>query len=227
MPVDASGKYWVCGAYQGHFISRMSHTAYTRAHNSTRMYPAPYPSSLDLMNRVDAAREDWYQDTGPELHLSDFVWLAHMQSARRMTQRTERFLECDLALECLMEEGIFDRHDPNVPHLGEEFAMHHSSAMVQRLLMRVERLEAEASSAFDDDDVLLLTDDLGVACQRSAEGDDTRRPRPQLVEVYRGDRHKRARATGSRPGSRTVCRCRRMPLRSLDQQRGVRLGRGK
>ena len=146
MPIDTSGTYWVRGAYQGRFISRMSRTAYTRAHNSTHMYPAPYPTPLELMNRVDAAGEDWFQDTGPELHLSDFVWLTRMQSARRMTQRAERFPERDLVLERLMEEGIFDRRDPNIPHSGEEFAMHHSTAMVQQLLMQVERLEAEASS---------------------------------------------------------------------------------
>lgn len=120
------------------------------------MYPAPYPSPLDLMTRVDADGEDWYQDTGIELYLSDFIWLAHMQSARCMTQRAERFPGRDLVLERLMEEGTFDRCDPNMPHSGEEFAMHHSTAMVQQLLMGVKMLEAEVSSIFDGDRVLLL-----------------------------------------------------------------------
>ena len=46
-----------------------------------------------------------------------------------------------------MEEGTFGRRDPDVPDAQEELAMAHSSAMVQRLLMRVERIEWEVSSS--------------------------------------------------------------------------------
>ena len=38
-----------------------------------------------------------------------------------------------------MEEGTFDCRDPDMPDAREELAMAHSSAMVQRLLMRIER----------------------------------------------------------------------------------------
>ena len=44
-----------------------------------------------------------------------------------------------------MEEGTFDRRNPNVPDAREELAMAHLSAMVQRLLMRIERIEREIS----------------------------------------------------------------------------------
>ena len=42
-----------------------------------------------------------------------------------------------------MEEGTFDRRDPDVPDAREELAMAHSLAMVQCLLMRIERIERE------------------------------------------------------------------------------------
>ena len=42
-----------------------------------------------------------------------------------------------------MAEGIFNCHDPNIPHSGKEFAMHHSMAMAQQLLMWVEQLKLE------------------------------------------------------------------------------------
>ena len=66
-----------------------------------------------------------------------------MQTARRMQQRVERFPDRDRVLERLMEEGTFDRRDPDVPDVREELAMAHSSAMAQCLLMRVEKLEKQ------------------------------------------------------------------------------------
>ena len=42
-----------------------------------------------------------------------------------------------------MEEGTFDRRDPDAPDVMEELAMAHSSAMAQRLLMRIEKLEKQ------------------------------------------------------------------------------------
>ena len=140
--MDASGKY---GPWDLPRTFHVSHELYHVhwAHNSTQMYPEPYPSPLALMQRLDAAGEEWFQDMGPELHLSDFVFLTCMQSTCRMSQCTERFLGRDLVFERLMEEGIFDCCDPNIPHSSEESAMHHLTAMVQRLLMRVERLKAE------------------------------------------------------------------------------------
>ena len=47
-----------------------------------------------------------------------------------MSQRTEQFPGQDLVLEHLIEEGIFDSCDPNVPHFSKEFTMYHSTAMV-------------------------------------------------------------------------------------------------
>ena len=58
-----------------------------------------------------------------------------------MQQQVERFPDRDRVLERLMEEGTFDRRDPDMPDAREELAMAHSSAMVQRLLMRIERVE--------------------------------------------------------------------------------------
>ena len=38
-------------------------------------------------------------------------------------------------------KGVFDREEPNMRSAAEEMSMVHSSAMVQRLLMRIENLE--------------------------------------------------------------------------------------
>ena len=46
-----------------------------------------------------------------------------------------------------MEEGTFDRRDPDVPDAREDLAMAHSFAMVQCLLMRIERIEREVSGS--------------------------------------------------------------------------------
>ena len=147
MPIDNSGKYWVRGGFQERVISRMSRTTYSRARNSTRLYPRPYPSFEQLVSRMDSnADESWFQDAGDELHMSDFVLQTRIQTARRMSQRAARFPGRDLVLERLMTEGTFDRRDPNVPHTAEAFAMQHASAMVNRVLMRVEHLESEVST---------------------------------------------------------------------------------
>ena len=42
-----------------------------------------------------------------------------------------------------MEEGTFDRQDPDYPNTQEQFAMAYSASMVQRLLVRIEHLESE------------------------------------------------------------------------------------
>ena len=97
------------------------------------------------MDQVDCPSYDWYHDEGQDLHQRDFIFLARMQMAHRMQQRAERFPDQDRVLECLMEEGTFDHRDPDVPDAREELAMAHSSAMAQRLLMRVERIEREVS----------------------------------------------------------------------------------
>jgi hypothetical protein len=47
-------------------------------------------------------------------------------------------------LDRLLEDGTFDHNgDTDAPNSFEEFAMGHSSAMANHLLMRIESLEAE------------------------------------------------------------------------------------
>ena len=147
MPIDNSGKYWVRGGFQERVISRMSRTTYSRARNSTRLYPQPYSTIEQLATRMDSnADESWFKDAGDKLHTSDFVLLARMQTARRMSQRVAHFPGRDMVLEHLMAEGTFDRRVPNVLHTAEAFAMQHVSAMVNRVLMQVEHLESEVST---------------------------------------------------------------------------------
>jgi hypothetical protein len=68
-----------------------------------------------------------------------------MQTARRLLDRTRRSIpNCDPVLDRLLEDGTFDRNgDVDAPNSFEEFAMGHSSAMANHLLMRIESLEAE------------------------------------------------------------------------------------
>jgi hypothetical protein len=145
MPVDESHRYYVRGSFQDRTISRMSRSSYPYARNSSRFQPIPYPSTRSLMLRNDVDGNDWFRDAGEDLHLSDFVFLARMQTARRMSQRVSRFPQRDLVLERLLAEGTFDRVRDNPLHAGEAFAMNHASAMVNRLLMRVEKLEDDVS----------------------------------------------------------------------------------
>ena len=97
------------------------------------------------MDQVDSPSYNWYHDEGQDLHQCDFLFLARMQTAHRMQQRVERFPDRDRVLERLMEEGTFDHCNPDMPDTREELAMAHSSAMVQRLLMHIERVEREVS----------------------------------------------------------------------------------
>ena len=63
-----------------------------------------------------------------------------------MTQRAARYPTRDRVLERLLEEGIFDREDRGPRHLGEEASMAYSASLSQRLLMRIESLEAQVSA---------------------------------------------------------------------------------
>ena len=116
----------------------MSHT---RAANSSRMYPHPYPSALSLIKRIDQAGDGWYGDCTDDLHLRDFIWFARMQTACRISISGRQPRGRDQVLEQLLEEGTFDRVEPNVPNVVEEFCMAHSAAIGQRLLVRIEGLE--------------------------------------------------------------------------------------
>jgi len=68
-----------------------------------------------------------------------------MQTARRVQEHTQHFPDHDMVLEQLIMEGTFDQVDPNMPDVREELAMNHTSAMVQRLLMRIENVESQVS----------------------------------------------------------------------------------
>ena len=51
----------------------------------------------------------------------------------------------DQVLERLLEEGTFDRVEPNIPNVVKEFCMAHLAAIGQRLLVRIEGLERRVS----------------------------------------------------------------------------------
>jgi hypothetical protein len=148
MPKDHSGRYFLDHPYFGErTVSRMTRNTYDRSRTSNRLHSRPYPSPSAIITRVDEPGNDWFHWPGQELHLRDFVWLARMQTARRLRDRMERtILHRDPVLDRLLEEGTFDRNgEIDTPNSYEELAMGHSSAMANRLLMRIESLEAEVS----------------------------------------------------------------------------------
>src|SRR5882762_2236798 len=146
MPCDINNKYWVRGAYQDRTISRMTRAMYPRSRISTHHANTPYRSAADMIARIDdGPGQAWYHDAAHDLHLHDFVFHTRMQTARRIQEHTQRFPDRDMVLERLIAKGTFDRVEPNTPDVREELAMNHASAMVQRLLMRVENLESQVS----------------------------------------------------------------------------------
>ena len=120
---------------------------HTHAANSTHMYPRPYPTTHSLIERVDEAGDGWYSDCADDLHLRNFIWFAHMQTARRMSINGRQPRGGDQVLERLLEEGTFDRVEPNIPNIIEEFCMAHSAAIGQQLLVRIESLEQRVSQS--------------------------------------------------------------------------------
>ena len=145
MPRDERDCYFMCGSFQQGTISHMSRTDHPRSRLSTHHYSAPYRSPSLMMDQVDSPSYNWYYDEGQDIYQRDFIFLARMQTAHHMQQRVERFPDQDRVLERLMEEGTFDRRNPDVSDVWEELAMAHSLAIVQRLLMHVERIEKEVS----------------------------------------------------------------------------------
>ena len=109
------------------------------------MYPRSYPTAHSLIERVDQAGDGWYSDCADDLHLHDFIWFAHMQTACRMSISGRQPRGGDQVLERLLEEGTFDHVEPNIPNAVEEFCMAHSAAIGQRLLVRIEGLERRVS----------------------------------------------------------------------------------
>src|SRR6267143_4512711 len=144
MPQDIHNRYFVPGVYDDRTISPTSRYPHIRTRNSTRAAPVPYPIPETLMTRVDNPHgNEWYRDPSEDLYLRDLLFVVRMQTARRMEERTCRFPRCDLVLDRLIVEGTFDCVAPDYSSFVEEMAMHHSSAMVQRLLMRIECMESE------------------------------------------------------------------------------------
>ena len=64
-----------------------------------------------------------------------------MQTACHMSISGRQPRGGDQVLVQLLEEGTFDRVEPNIPNVVEEFCMAHSAAIGQRLLVRIEGLE--------------------------------------------------------------------------------------
>src|SRR5882724_9325650 len=145
MPRDLQGHYWAHGNFHSRVITRMSTASHPRARGTTRFSPVPYPSSDSIIARMDEDNDQWYHNTGADLHPRDFMFQARIQTARHLSQRAVRFPSRNMVLERLLEEGTFDREAPELRSHSEEYAMAHSSAMVNRLLMRIETLESQVS----------------------------------------------------------------------------------
>ena len=91
---------------------------------------------------------DWYNHASRDLHLIDLLFQSHIQTARRMSQRVDRFPNWDWVLECLMVEGLFDCREPDHVHIVEMRANWLSVALTERVLERVENIEGRVSSSF-------------------------------------------------------------------------------
>ena len=144
MPFE-NNSYFARGSFQHRVISRQSLASYDRARDSTRQYPRPYPSPATIALRMESG-EDWYNHAGRDLHLIDLLFQSHIQTARRMSQRVDRFPNRDRVLERLMAEGLFDRCKPDHNHIVEVWANWLSVALTERVLERVENTEGRVSS---------------------------------------------------------------------------------
>ena len=106
---------------------------HTHAANSTRMYPRPYPTAHSLIERVDEAGDGWYSDCADDLHLRDFIWFVHMQTACHMSISGRQPRGGDQVLERLLEEGTFNHVEPNIPNAVKEFCMALSGPLYPKL----------------------------------------------------------------------------------------------
>ena len=144
MPFE-DNSYFARGSFQHHIISRQSLASYDRARDSTCQYPRPYPLPAAIALRMESG-EDWYNHAGWDLHLIDLLFQSCIQTARRMSQRVDRFPNRDRVLERLMAEGLFDRREPDHVHIAEMRANWLSVALMERVLERVENTEGRVSS---------------------------------------------------------------------------------
>ena len=143
MPFEDNA-YFARGAFSHRVITRQSLASYDRARDSTRQYPHPYPSPATITLRMESG-EEWYTHAGRNLHLVNLLFQARIQTARRMSQRVDRFPNRDRVLERLMVEGLFDRWEPDHIHITEVRANWLSVALTERVLERVENLEGRVS----------------------------------------------------------------------------------
>ena len=144
MPFEQDS-YFARGAFSHRSISRQSRMVYSRARDSTRQNPHPYPSPATISLRMETG-DEWYHHAGWDLQLADLLFQARIQTACRLSQRVELFPRRDQVLERLMSEGLFDRREPDIPQSGEEQAMWLLVAMTERVLERVENLESRVHS---------------------------------------------------------------------------------
>ena len=86
-------------------------------------------------------RGDWYNDAGCDLHLVDLLFQSRIQTARRMSQRVDRFPNRDRVLEHLMAEGLFNRREPDHEHIAKMWANWLSVALTEHVLEHVENVE--------------------------------------------------------------------------------------
>ena len=133
MPFE-NNQYFARGAFQHRVITRHSLASYDRARDSTRMYPRPYPSPATIALRMETG-EDWYNDAGRNLHLVDLLFQSRIQTARRMSQRVDRFPNRDRVLERLMAEGLFNCREPDHEHIAEMRANRLSVALTERVFV--------------------------------------------------------------------------------------------
>ena len=115
MPFE-NNSYFARGAFQHCIITCRSHTSYDQAQDLTQLYPRPYPLPATITLCMETG-EDWYNDAGRDLHLVDLLFQSRIQTARRMSQRVDRFPNRDRVLECLMAEGLFNRREPDHGHI--------------------------------------------------------------------------------------------------------------
>ena len=139
MPFD-NNAYFARGAFSHRVITRRSLASYDRARDSTCQYPRPYPSPAAIALHMESG-EEWYTHAGCNLHLVDLLFQACIQTARRMSQRVDRFPNRDRVLERLMAKGLFDRREPDHEHIAEMRANWLSVALTKQVLERVENIE--------------------------------------------------------------------------------------
>ena len=106
MPFE-NNSYFAHGAFQHCILTRQSLTSYDQARDSTHQYPHPYPSPATITLCMESDKE-WYTHAGHDLHLVDFLFQAHIQTACWMSQCVDCFSNQDRVLEQLMAEGLFD-----------------------------------------------------------------------------------------------------------------------